>query len=154
EPEEAGTAGADVPKPRRLRTHPRRRPHQPGQAGGDGAWQAGGVPYQSRRRDHRDAVAFSLLRGVSVGVVPGRLGPEPVARLLTGSKRDSIRTGVRAMTWEKTIPVSELTGRPRVFKRPPRQVALFLVSERVFAVDNRCPHEGYPLAEGKVDGTC
>jgi nitrite reductase/ring-hydroxylating ferredoxin subunit len=58
------------------------------------------------------------------------------------------------MTWEKTVPVSELQGRPRVFKRPPRQVALFLVGERVFAVDNRCPHEGYPLAEGKVDGAC
>jgi nitrite reductase/ring-hydroxylating ferredoxin subunit len=41
-----------------------------------------------------------------------------------------------------------------VFKRPPRQVALFLVGERVFAVDNRCPHEGYPLAEGKVDSAC
>jgi nitrite reductase/ring-hydroxylating ferredoxin subunit len=58
------------------------------------------------------------------------------------------------MTWEKTVPVSELTDRPRVFKRPPRQVALFRVGERVFAVDNRCPHEGYPLAEGKVDGAC
>jgi nitrite reductase/ring-hydroxylating ferredoxin subunit len=58
------------------------------------------------------------------------------------------------MTWEKTIPLSELTGHPRVFKRPPRQVALFLVGERVFAVDNRCPHEGYPLAEGKVDDAC
>jgi nitrite reductase/ring-hydroxylating ferredoxin subunit len=58
------------------------------------------------------------------------------------------------MTWEKTIPVSELAGRPRVFKRPPRQIALFRVGERVFAVDNRCPHEGYPLAEGQVDGAC
>jgi nitrite reductase/ring-hydroxylating ferredoxin subunit len=58
------------------------------------------------------------------------------------------------MTWEKTISVSELKGRPRVFKRLPRQIALFLVGERPFAVDNRCPHEGYPLAEGKVDGAC
>jgi nitrite reductase/ring-hydroxylating ferredoxin subunit len=58
------------------------------------------------------------------------------------------------MTWEKTIPASELAGRPRVFKRPPRQLALFQVGERVFAVDNRCPHEGYPLAEGKVDDAC
>jgi nitrite reductase/ring-hydroxylating ferredoxin subunit len=58
------------------------------------------------------------------------------------------------MTWEKTIPVSDLAGRQRVFKRPPRQIALFQVGERVFAVDNRCPHEGYPLAEGKVDDAC
>jgi nitrite reductase/ring-hydroxylating ferredoxin subunit len=58
------------------------------------------------------------------------------------------------MTWEKTIPVSELNDRPRVYKRGHRQLALFRVGERVFAVDNRCPHEGYPLAEGKVDGAC
>jgi nitrite reductase/ring-hydroxylating ferredoxin subunit len=58
------------------------------------------------------------------------------------------------MTWAKTIPLSDLTGHPRVFKRPPLQIALFQVGERVFAVDNRCPHEGYPLAEGKVDGAC
>jgi nitrite reductase/ring-hydroxylating ferredoxin subunit len=58
------------------------------------------------------------------------------------------------MTWAKTVPVFELAGRPRVFKRPPLQVALFQVGERVFAVDNRCPHEGYPLAEGKVDEAC
>jgi nitrite reductase/ring-hydroxylating ferredoxin subunit len=58
------------------------------------------------------------------------------------------------MTWAKTVAVSELADRPRVFKRPPLQIALFLVGEQVFAVDNRCPHEGYPLAEGKVDGAC
>jgi nitrite reductase/ring-hydroxylating ferredoxin subunit len=58
------------------------------------------------------------------------------------------------MTWEKTVAVSELRNRPRVFKRSPRQVALFLVGEQVFAVDNRCPHEGYPLVEGKVDEAC
>jgi nitrite reductase/ring-hydroxylating ferredoxin subunit len=58
------------------------------------------------------------------------------------------------MTWAKTILVSELSSRPRVFKRSPLQVALFQVGERVFAVDNRCPHEGYPLAEGKVDAAC
>ncbi len=58
------------------------------------------------------------------------------------------------MTWEKTIPLSDLSERPRVFKRPPRQIALFQVGERVFACDNRCPHEGYPLAEGKVEGDC
>ena len=58
------------------------------------------------------------------------------------------------MAWEKTLPVSELAGHPRVFKRPPLQVAIFLVGERAFAVDNRCPHEGYPLAEGKLDDAC
>ena len=31
-----------------------------------------------------------------------------------------------------------------------RQIALFRVADRVFACDNRCPHEGYPLVEGHV----
>lgn len=33
------------------------------------------------------------------------------------------------------------------------QVALFrLMDGRIFAVDNRCPHEGYPLSQGAVNG--
>src|SRR5262249_15584006 len=87
--------------------------------------------------------------GASQPCVPKRsLG----TRYWRAEKRTS--NGGRAMAWEKTIPVSELADRPRGFKRPARQVALFRVGERVFAVDNRCPHEGYPLAEGQVDGAC
>ncbi len=45
-------------------------------------------------------------------------------------------------------PDRTLDGRPAVFKHPPRQISVFKVDGRVFAIDNRCPHEGYPLAEG------
>ena len=31
-----------------------------------------------------------------------------------------------------------------------RQLALFAIGERIFACNNRCPHEGYPLIEGHV----
>jgi hypothetical protein len=31
---------------------------------------------------------------------------------------------------------------------------LFCVGDAYFAVDNRCPHEGYPLSEGHVDDSC
>jgi nitrite reductase/ring-hydroxylating ferredoxin subunit len=38
-----------------------------------------------------------------------------------------------------------------VFKHAGDQVAIFRVEDgRIFAVDNRCPHEGYPLAQGSV----
>ena len=33
-----------------------------------------------------------------------------------------------------------------------RSIALFKVDERVFAVDNYCPHAGYVLDDGELDG--
>jgi nitrite reductase/ring-hydroxylating ferredoxin subunit len=35
-----------------------------------------------------------------------------------------------------------------------KQIAVFDTSEGVFACNNRCPHEGYPLREGTLDGLC
>ncbi len=58
------------------------------------------------------------------------------------------------MTWVKSVTLAALDRRPAVFKHPPRQICVFKVDDRVFAIDNRCPHEGYPLAEGSVDGDC
>ena len=58
------------------------------------------------------------------------------------------------MNWVKTVSTSKLDHSPAVFKHPPRQISVFKVGDRVFAIDNRCPHEGYPLAEGTVDGNC
>ena len=34
------------------------------------------------------------------------------------------------------------------------QIALFATPEGVLACNNRCPHEGYPLSEGTLDGAC
>ncbi len=59
------------------------------------------------------------------------------------------------MTWTRTnITPQDLSAGPVVFKAPPRQLALFLSEGTLFAVDNRCPHEGYPLAEGHVTEGC
>ncbi len=33
-----------------------------------------------------------------------------------------------------------------------RSVGLFLSGERVYALENKCPHAGGPLAEGKLEG--
>jgi len=54
-------------------------------------------------------------------------------------------------TWLRAIDIAELRGRGRaVVKLEGKQLALFAVGERVFACNNRCPHEGYPLIEGHV----
>jgi nitrite reductase/ring-hydroxylating ferredoxin subunit len=58
------------------------------------------------------------------------------------------------MAWLKMASLDDLLKQPLVVKHPPLQIALFHVDGRVFAVDNRCPHEGYPLAMGKVSKDC
>jgi nitrite reductase/ring-hydroxylating ferredoxin subunit len=58
------------------------------------------------------------------------------------------------MAWIKAASLDALREKPLVFKHPPRQIALFRVDGRVFAIDNRCPHEGYPLALGSVSADC
>jgi len=55
------------------------------------------------------------------------------------------------MSWERVGTVEELERGPLVVKRAPRQVAVFRSRGSTFAIDNRCPHEGYPLAQGTVD---
>lgn len=54
-------------------------------------------------------------------------------------------------SWRRIADLSLLdaTGKAAV-RVGPRQVALFRVGDRVFACDNRCPHEGYPLSEGHI----
>jgi nitrite reductase/ring-hydroxylating ferredoxin subunit len=48
--------------------------------------------------------------------------------------------------------VAEIRDEGRaLFRHDGRQIALFAVGESVHAVDNRCPHEGYPLLQGAVD---
>lgn len=56
--------------------------------------------------------------------------------------------------WTPAFPLAQLApGSARVFKHPDAQVAVFhLADGALHAVDNRCPHEGYPLAVGAVKG--
>jgi nitrite reductase/ring-hydroxylating ferredoxin subunit len=55
-------------------------------------------------------------------------------------------TGVRS---------SELIAdRTRLVRRGGKQVLLVASGERVFAIANRCPHEGYPLSEGTLGPGC
>lgn len=55
----------------------------------------------------------------------------------------------RAAEWERLASAGRLTVRV-----DGKQLALFLHEGRVHACNNRCPHEGYPLVEGSIDGEC
>lgn len=54
--------------------------------------------------------------------------------------------------WIEAFAVDELAiGEARVVRRGTTQIAVFRPRDaELFAIDNRCPHEGYPLAKGYV----
>ena len=60
------------------------------------------------------------------------------------------------MVWEKAIRLDRLKRDGRaVAKVGTRQIAFFRTGDDILACNNRCPHEGYPLREGSLDGgTC
>jgi nitrite reductase/ring-hydroxylating ferredoxin subunit len=58
------------------------------------------------------------------------------------------------MPWIRAASLADLRDKPFVLSKPPLQIAVFRVDEKIFAIDNRCPHEGYPLAVGTVSTEC
>jgi len=57
--------------------------------------------------------------------------------------------------WTRTIALEDLKAKGRhVFRQDGRQIALFDTPKGIFACNNRCPHEGYPLREGTLDADC
>lgn len=56
--------------------------------------------------------------------------------------------------WTVAFPLSSLPeGGGKVFHAGGDHVAIFRLEDgRIFAVDNRCPHEGYPLVQGSCKG--
>ena len=58
-------------------------------------------------------------------------------------------------TWTRAASLEALRTKGRVvFRKSGRQIALFDTPKGVFACNNRCPHEGYPLREGSLDERC
>lgn len=57
--------------------------------------------------------------------------------------------------WTKTISHDALRQkRKAVVRRGGKQIVLFDMPDGVYACNNRCPHEGYPLREGTLDDSC
>lgn len=58
------------------------------------------------------------------------------------------------MSWHEVTTLEQLKSRGRIlFRHGASQIAVFAVGENFYAVDNRCPHEGYPLMQGEIDPT-
>jgi len=62
--------------------------------------------------------------------------------------------------WRRAVALDRLRRDGKaVAKIEGKQIALFAAGERILACNNRCPHEGYPLAEGTLaeapaEGAC
>jgi nitrite reductase/ring-hydroxylating ferredoxin subunit len=55
------------------------------------------------------------------------------------------------MAWVAALPVEKLKGKGCAVARVEgRQIAVFRSDGHVWACNNRCPHEGYPLTEGTL----
>lgn len=55
--------------------------------------------------------------------------------------------------WHEAFPLEVLPeGAAKVLAVGALKLAVFRVGDAVYAVDNACPHEGYPLAQGKLSG--
>jgi nitrite reductase/ring-hydroxylating ferredoxin subunit len=52
--------------------------------------------------------------------------------------------------WVRAAGDEELSTGRRVVRLGEKQILLIVVAGRVFACNNRCPHEGYPLSEGTL----
>jgi nitrite reductase/ring-hydroxylating ferredoxin subunit len=59
------------------------------------------------------------------------------------------------MAWTSALPLENLRRDGAVVRKlSGKQIALFAKGDAVYACNNRCPHEGYPLREGTLDGDC
>lgn len=58
----------------------------------------------------------------------------------------------RAEQWHAVCPWDKLKAKSRfLFRHEKAQIVVFLSNGHIYALDNRCPHEGYPLIQGEMD---
>ena len=68
---------------------------------------------------------------------------------------DSVESLNGSQDWTYACDLTDLQiKRRKVVRLQNKQIALFYEEKGVFACNNRCPHEGYPLSEGTVDSAC
>ncbi len=59
------------------------------------------------------------------------------------------------MLWTKSVSIEDLEKKQvMVFRHKAKQIAVVRQNQQIFALDNRCPHEGYPLSRGTIGENC
>ncbi len=69
--------------------------------------------------------------------------------------QSSATAPTREPRWERAFSMPELEqAGARTVKLDGKQIAVFLRDGQVYACNNRCPHEGFPLKAGTLSETC
>ncbi len=74
---------------------------------------------------------------------------------LSGPAGSMVDRNMTVQGWFRAARLDDIrqTGRA-VFRHQGRQIAIFDTEKGILACNNRCPHEGFPLHEGTLDGQC
>ncbi len=67
---------------------------------------------------------------------------------------DSVPESETPAAWTEVLASEDLDAGPKVVKHESHQIAVFRSGNEIYACNNRCPHEGYPLAEGTLSDGC
>ncbi|PKR53175.1 Rieske (2Fe-2S) protein [Thalassospira marina] len=74
---------------------------------------------------------------------------------ISGAAKEKAGTVAGAGNWQAATTLAELgeTGR-KLVRMNGRQIAVFKTDSGIYACNNRCPHEGFPLMEGVLSDDC
>jgi nitrite reductase/ring-hydroxylating ferredoxin subunit len=66
-----------------------------------------------------------------------------------------MQSETQTANWHNLGPLEQLETNGRALtKIEGRQIAIFATESGLYAINNRCPHEGYPLVEGTLQDSC
>lgn len=106
----------------------------------------------ARRRGHRTAGRLLSLGALAATGVGGYLGGHLSYAQGVGVDHTAFHEGPE--DWTATIPAAEVTDQPRVVEVAEREILLVRDGDVIVALDNRCTHAGWPIAEGPIEDGC
>jgi nitrite reductase/ring-hydroxylating ferredoxin subunit len=83
------------------------------------------------------------------------LTPSGAARVAPDDRQDPTRKRFAGREWLRVLPDEELpAGGRKVIQLDPLDLLLIRADDRIFAINNACPHLHLPLSESEVTDDC
>src|SRR5258706_9882242 len=104
------------------------------------------------------SIRSSTPTGLRILLKPRRYSPvvQPIDAKIWRVQTSVMEDGIaKNHNWIRAIDLATLERDGRaLFRGEGRQIALFTTPDGIFACNNRCPHEGYPLREATLGQGC